>query len=240
MSTPPVAVYRHFGRVVSASVVSIVVLCAGEFAFGGLIFKQVQFDGQVRSGNDGRGPVSGTEQHFTNDVFPPPDTNQLLPATNPPLTSPLDPSVNLRLKLDTADNAIINGEAATLGTLWITSPTTGEVFTNELDDFVELPVDFDTILYLQELGANEKLTIKGIEVESGEIFPAAGETMISPGRGSENDPIQVHLKLTQEQVGFGLLKVRFYYDTGIIPEPATGLMLLSAVVVAFPLRRWRF
>jgi hypothetical protein len=242
MSALSRSVCQLFGRSASALLLTgiAVFLIGSQSAHAGLIFTQVEFDGQVRSGG-GDGSVAGVEEHFTNDDFPPPTTNHPLPATNAPLPAPLDQSNDLRLMYDFAANAVLDGEILPLGTMWITSPTTGNVFANHLDNTVNLPVDFDTTVYLEELGADEQLVFKGIQVESGQIFPAAAETMISSGRGSAADPIQVHLGLTQEQVDFGLLKVRFFYDTEmrVIPEPTAGVLILCGLIGAAVMRRHR-
>ncbi len=241
MSALRASVRRQFGQRACAffAALAAIALCGSQSAFAGLIFTQLQFDGFVRSGN-GSGPVAGVEQHFTSVDFPPPTSNISLPATNPPLAPPLDPSNNLRMQFDFAANAPLNGDTFPRGTIWITSPTTGQVFANDLDDTLATPVEFDTYVYLQELAADQQLIFEGIRVESGNFpFPPAADTFISNNAGSAADPIHVHLKLTQDQVSFGLLKVHFYYDTAVrtIPEPATATMLLCAMAGAVSMRR---
>jgi hypothetical protein len=242
MSTLPVSGPRLYRRGIcrfnAAIITSACLLAACSPATAGLIFNSVRFDGSVRN-NNGSGPVAGVERHFMNDDFPAPTSNIDLPATPPPLTSPLDAANNLRMQFDFAANAPLGGDTFRRVTLWITSPTTGDVFANDLDDNLLTPVEFETFLYLEELGANEQLILKGVRVESGDLppFPSAYDTFISSDAGSAADPINVRLRLTQDQVDFGLLKVHFYYDTGIIPEPATWILMAGVLGAAAICRR---
>ena len=209
-------------------------------ANAGLIFTSVRFDGAVRN-SGGDGPVAGVEQHFTNVAFPPPNTGKDLPATNPPLPPQLQPSNNLRISYDHANSAPLNGSLYPRDLLWITSPTTGEVFANDLDEFLSTPVEFETHVYLEGLAANEQLNFAGIRIESGHLppFPPATMTEISNNRGSIDDPIRVLLRLSAGDVGFGFLKVHFYYGTEerLIPEPATAALVMCAVIDLAMIRR---
>jgi hypothetical protein len=247
MSSFRAGVRRLFGqRAFTFSVaLAAIVLCGSQSVFAGLIFTQVQFDGAVRSAG-GSGPVAGVEQHFTStDITAPPSSNTALPATNPPLASPLQSSNNLSIASDFVASAPFDGGSPFYkrAMLWITSPTTGQVFKNSLDDNLATPIEFDTFLYLQELLPNQQLDIKGVRVEVfgiPAIVPAA-DTFISSNVGSAADPIHVHLKMAADQLVLGTssAKIFFYYDTTTrtIPEPATAAMLLALVVSALAVRR---
>jgi hypothetical protein len=237
----PASLPRRFGRLSFAffAVLSSALLVAAQAAHAGLIFTEVGLDGFVRSGN-GSGPVAGVETHFTSVDFPPPTTNNSLPATNPPLPSPLLPSNNLRMAYDFVANAPLNGGTSKRAMLWITSPT-GSLFANNLDDFLPTPVQFDTRIYLQELLPNQQLDIKAIRVEIFGVPNTAipANTVISPNVGSAADPIHIHLGLTQDQLLNGTLKAFIYYDTTatVIPEPATLAMLGWMAVVCLTICR---
>ena len=110
--------------------------------------------------------------------------------------------------------------------LWITSPTTGQVFKNPLDSTLATPIDFDTSVYLQELLPNQQLDIKGVRVEVfgvPTIVPAAN-TVISSNIGSQADPIHIHLDMAANQLvlGSSSAKIFVYYDTTTRRNPRAG------------------
>jgi hypothetical protein len=157
------------------------------------------------------------------------------------LPSPLNnPSNNLSIAYDYVAFAPLNGDTFQRAMLWITSPT-GNIFRNSLDDLLATPVDFDTFFYLQELLPNQQLDIEAVRVEVFGIpnSEPAADTFISSNIGSAADPIHLHLKLAEDQLLLGALKMFIYYDTTgrVIPEPATAGLLLAAIVGVIAMRR---
>jgi hypothetical protein len=247
MSSIRAGVRRPFGQRALGVVVALaaIVFCGSQTAVASLIFTQVQFDGAVRN-NGGSGPVNAVEQHFTDtDVTAPPTSSTPLPATNPPLPAGLQAANNLSITTDFVASAPFDGGSPFYkrAMLWITSPTTGQVFKNPLDNLLATPIDFDTSVYLSELLANQQLVIKGVRVEVfgiPAIVPAAN-TVISNNVGSAADPIHIHLDMAANQLvlGSSSAKIFVYYDTTTrtIPEPATSTMLLAVALGAVALRR---
>jgi hypothetical protein len=153
------------------------------------------------------------------------------------------PANNLSVAYDHANSALLDGQSYPRDMLWITSPQTGKVFRNSLDDFLPTPIQLDTIVYLQDLLPNQQLNIKGIRVE---VFGVpttepAVNTIISPNIGSQADPIHIHLDLAEDQLVLGdsSLKAFIFYDTSarVIPEPATAALLWTAIAGVVSLRR---
>lgn len=247
MSSNRAGVRRLVGQraLVVAVALATVVVCGSQSAFASLIFTQVQFDGAVAN-NGGNGPANAVEQHFTDtDVTAPPTSSTALPATNPPLPAGLQPANNLSITTDYVASAPFDGGSPFYkrAMLWITSPTTGQVFRNPLNNSIALPIDFDTSVYLSELLPNQQLLIKGVRVEVfgiPSIVPAAN-TIISNNVGSAADPIHIHLDMAANQLvlGSSSAKIFVYYDTTLrtIPEPATSAMLLAVALGVVALRR---
>jgi hypothetical protein len=237
----PASVRRHIGPSAFAlfTILATFAFTGPQSALAGLIFTQVGLDGHVRN-NNGSGPVAGVETHFTTDDFEPP-TMRALPATPPAPPAPLLAAVDLRINSDYVAFAPLNGETFQRAMLWITSPTTGNIFRNSLDDLLAAPVELDTFVYLEELLPNQQLDIEAVRVEVFGIpnseLPA--NSFISNNIGSAADPIHIHLGFAQDQLLLNALKMFIYYDTTgrVIPEPATAGLLWAVIVGAVAMRR---
>ncbi len=241
------ALASHRTSLVVFCLVLSALLAWSSTASAGLVFNTVRLDANVRSGG-GSGGTAGVEKHFTDDDFPPvnnqPITFHGLPAVAPNPPAPLQAAVNLRMKLDEVGSAPLGGEIFSLSTLFISSAT-GVLFNNSLDNLIDLPVEFETSLYLSDLPSGQKLSFAGIRYEPPVPVETPSFISISDNRGSADDPINVLVKFSKDDlvspVG-NLLKVLFYWETmetPLIPEPATGTLLLIALVGLTGIRRHR-
>ena len=210
-------------------------------ASAALIVNSVRYDGQVRSA----GGVQGEELHFTNNDFPPLTAPMhLVPAVAPDPPAPLAATKDLMVFAFTQLPSVnLNGQFYPRSELWLTAATGGNLFANPLDTTLSVPpVELELEVYDPNLPALEKLIFEYIGVVGTlETDPTtAPATVMTSGRGSQDDPLLVTLGLNANQVNLsgvrGQVKVQFYLDTMVIPEPASaalaGLGCLGLVGVA--------
>lgn len=206
-------------------------LSFAQSASAGLIVNSVRYDGYVRDGND-----TGIEKHFTDDGFPPLNMpTHDLPAVDPNPPSPLNPANDLFIMSFTElPSVALGSEFYPYAEIWISRFATGDLFANPLDTTLGMPpVELELELYDEDLPPiqpgqeYEKLIFAYIGVEGGgTTAPHPGPASITAtGRGSEDDPLQITLGLNADQVNLnnrlGQVKVAFYWDRMVVPEPAS-------------------
>jgi len=195
-------------------------------ASAAMILNSVRYDGHVREA----GGTQGIEKHFR--AFTPgistPSSFQLLPAVLPNPPAPLLATVDLQLfsYLQTT-----GGLGSTpYVELWINKATTGPEFANPLDTTLGVPpIELELELYQTNLAAGDKLFFPHIGIDGGESitppYPAPASVTVSNNRGSMDDPLNVLIKLNANQANLtnsrGEVKVRLYFDSMPIPEPAS-------------------
>jgi hypothetical protein len=202
-------------------------------AAAGLIVSALGYDGHVRVGT-----TTGVEAHLTTTPFPPPNATIPLPATNPPLPAPLLPSKNLSMTFTTAIQQfpIPGGPLYSAAIIQISSPT-GNVFANPLDNTLSFPAEADLFVYSDSPGMKVVVNPAIIGIEHFNLPPFAsplpGSYTVS-GFGTQADPLHIHLGLTAGQVATqigqnGFVKLHVRFSEMPVPEPSTGVLLLTAL-----------
>lgn len=217
-------------------------LAIGTSASGALIVQSLGYDGSVRID-----AAAAVEEHDVAAPFQALAFNIPLPATNA-LAAPFDPPHDLLItSVDSTPAAPLNGNLYPRMTIWIqnTNPLEDfDMFANPLDTTVPYPVRLDLSLYLDDLAPGKLLIVhpryETIE-EALPPFPAFAEIAPSTGRGSQSDPLLLHLGLPASAVDGDFnenwLKTHLYYETGDVPEPSAALLALVGIAVASATRR---
>jgi hypothetical protein len=208
------------------ALVTAAVLLAAAPASAALIVDSLHYDGIVRSGG-----TSGVEAHFKNFVpdLAPPVGFDTLPADNT-LINGLTPGNNLTIGIT---------EAALHSIITINRAGTGDIFNNQLDGTIPLPVLFDGLFYSNNIDADEKIVVSGVTIE--EIpaegvppFPSPGPATYT-GKGTQANPLRIQFGIPANLVESrnGAAKIHIFYSLMQIPEPTSaGLALLGLLGVA--------
>ena len=228
--------FARLGKQVAGrlAIVSAAVLIGAASASASLIMDSLHYDGSVRNG-----ATTGNEKHFANfspDVAPPVGSGAL-PADNSAingLTNGNDLTAGITEFLDA-----LNGEFLQHSIITINRPGTGNIFNNQLDSNIALPVSFDGLFYANPIGANQMVLIKAVQIE--EIpadgtppFPAPGSQTYS-GLGTQANPLRIQLGIPANLVESrrGAAKIHLYYDFIPVPEPSSvALAMLGLVALA--------
>lgn len=200
-------------------------------ASAALIVDAIGYDGSVKNGM-----VTGVEEHETTTNFPPPSASIALPATNPPLTSPLLPSKNLTMTATTAQELFPSPGGILYNTLivQISSPT-GDVFANPLDTSLMFPVQAEFYLFSNTPGMKAVVNPANIGIENFDLppfsSPAPGSYTVS-GLGTQANPLHIQLGLKASQVDDqnGFVKFHLRYSEMLVPEPSSFAVLVIGLV----------
>lgn len=212
--------------------VAVVAMLAAAPASAALIADSLHYDGLVRSG-----ATTGVEAHFKNfspDLAPPVGFDTL-PADNT-LINGLTPGNSLTIGIT---------EAALHSIITINRAGTGNIFNNQLDSNIPLPVLFDGLFYSNAIAANQKLVINSLQIE--EIpaegvppFPAPGPATYT-GKGTQADPLRIQFGIPANLVESrnGAAKIHLLYSFMTVPEPSSVALAMLGLVTFAGLGRRR-
>jgi hypothetical protein len=222
------------------AIVAAAALIGASAASASLIMDSLHYDGSVRSG-----ATTGIEKHFANfspDVAPPVGSGAL-PADNSAingLANGNDLTAGITEFLDS-----LNGEFLQHSIITINRPGTGNIFNNQLDSNIALPVSFDGLFYANPIGANQMVLIKAVQIEQ---IPAAGTppfptpgSQTYSGLGTQANPLRIQLGISATQVESrrGAAKIHLYYTFIPVPEPSSVALAILGLVTFAGLGRRR-
>ena len=237
MAMVPIRLYRRVPRATRWSFCAVISLVAsltcaphGMAATLNSTTYDLRLLGHVKNA---AGTVLSTEGYTASPVFNISSTNLV----NTTVPSPIPPLLGGNgLRVD-------ESEAGDTAIIWIRGPLNNpnHTFANMLDPDFDVELDFT--LQFDNVGPNNKVAITDVRPENGSHGFYNEVSYQTSGLGTAASPLLLAIRLDpadiQGSFSTSHVKVQFDFMEMIIPEPTTGLLMLTGLVGAIVCRRKR-